>query len=221
MKPYVILNAAMTLDGKIATKAGNSEISGEKDLIRVHELRKEVDGIMVGINTVMVDNPKLTAHKVSNNIEDNPVRIVVDSNVRTPLNSNVLNDKAKTIIAISNNALSSGNNNEKIEKLKKHADVFSAGDYPVDLLKLLDYLYENGIKTLMLEGGSTLIWAMFKHHLIDEIRLCVAPLIVGGLDAKTLVDGEGFKTMAEGISLKLKNSYSLDDDLILEYDCLY
>jgi 2,5-diamino-6-(ribosylamino)-4(3H)-pyrimidinone 5'-phosphate reductase len=221
MKPYVILNAAMTLDGKIATKTGSSEISGNEDLIRVHELRKAVDGIMVGINTVMVDNPKLTAHKVSNDKKDNPIRIVVDSNVRTPLNSNVLNNQAKTIIAISNNALSSDKNTKKIEKLKKHATIFSSGDYPVDLVKLLDYLYENGIKTLMLEGGSTLIWSMFKYHLIDEIRLAIAPLVVGGLNAKTLVDGSGFNTMAEGINLELIKSYNLGKDLILEYKCCY
>ncbi|MDR0913393.1 MAG: dihydrofolate reductase family protein, partial [Methanobrevibacter sp.] len=76
MKPYVILNAAMTLDGKIATKTGSSEISGPEDLERVHKLRKEVDGIMVGINTVIADDPRLTVHKIASKKEDNPIRIV-------------------------------------------------------------------------------------------------------------------------------------------------
>ena len=99
MKPYVILNAAMTLDGKIATKTGSSNISGEKDLKRVHELRREVDGIMVGINTVIADNPRLTVHKIDANPEDNPVRVVVDSKCRTPIAARITNKDAKTIIA--------------------------------------------------------------------------------------------------------------------------
>ena len=99
MKPYVILNAAMTLDGKIATKTGSSKISGHEDLIRVHELRKEVDAIMVGINTVIVDNPRLTAHKIDADLEDNPVRVIVDSKGRTPLASKVFNGDAPTIVA--------------------------------------------------------------------------------------------------------------------------
>ena len=102
MKPYVILNAAMTLDGKIATKTGSSNISGEKDLKRVHELRREVDGIMVGINTVIADNPRLTVHKIDANPEDNPVRVVVDSKCRTPIAARITNKDAKTIIAGAN-----------------------------------------------------------------------------------------------------------------------
>ena len=78
MRPYVILNAAMTLDGKIATATGSSNISGKKDLERVHELRKECDGIMVGIGTVLADDPRLTVHKIDANPKDNPIRVVVN-----------------------------------------------------------------------------------------------------------------------------------------------
>ena len=101
-KPYIILNAAMTLDGKIATKTGNTEISGQEDLIRVHNIRKNVDAIMVGIGTILSDNPRLTSYRVSSNKEDNPIRIVADNKARTPINYKVLNDEAKTIIAVSN-----------------------------------------------------------------------------------------------------------------------
>ena len=101
MKPYVILNAAMTLDGKIATKTGSSEISGREDLERVHEIRKEVDGIMVGIGTVLADDPRLTVHKINAKKEDNPVRVVVDNKARTPLDFRILNDDAETVIAVS------------------------------------------------------------------------------------------------------------------------
>ena len=113
MKPYTILNAAMTLDGKIATKNGSSEISNQKDLIRVHRLRKELDAIMVGIGTVLADDPRLTAHKISDNKEDNPLRIVIDSKAQTPLNYRILNKDAKTLIAVNKNA-----DKEKINTLK-------------------------------------------------------------------------------------------------------
>ncbi len=102
MKPYVILSAAMTLDGKIATATGSSNISGPEDLKRVHELRRECDGIMVGIGTVLADDPRLTVHKVDANPEDNPVRVVVDSRCRTPIAARITNKDAKTIIAGAN-----------------------------------------------------------------------------------------------------------------------
>ena len=97
MKPYIILNGAMTLDGKIASRTGNTEISGEEDLIRVHKIRKEVDAILVGIGTILSDNPRLTAYRVSLDKKDNPIRIVVDNKARTPLDYKVLNDDEKQL----------------------------------------------------------------------------------------------------------------------------
>ena len=218
MRPYVILNAAMTLDGKIASRTGSSEISGKEDLVRVHKLRKEVDGIMVGINTVLADDPRLTVHKIQSKKENNPIRVVVDSKARTPLNSRVLNNDAKTILAISNSAKNESTSKKKCESLMKVANVFFCGDNEVDLKVLMEYLYENGVKTLMLEGGSTLNFSMIKEGLIDEIKIAIAPMVVGGKTAKTLFDGEGFDYMSEAMKLDLKNSFSLGKDLILEYD---
>jgi 2,5-diamino-6-(ribosylamino)-4(3H)-pyrimidinone 5'-phosphate reductase len=212
MRPYVILNAAMTLDGKIATKTGSSEISGRKDLIRVHKLRKEMDAIMVGINTLLADDPRLTIHKIEAKPEDNPVRIVVDSKARTPLNFRILSDDAPTIIATTENA-----DPEKIDALEKKVTVLKCGKDRVDLRSLMNKLKEMGIKSLMLEGGSTLNYSMLKDDLVDEVRVCVAPMIVGGINAKTLVDGEGIDNMSDAIKLKFKKSYFLDEDLILEY----
>jgi len=217
MRPYVILNAAMTLDGKIATKTGSSEISGKEDLERVHRLRKEVDGIMVGINTVIVDDPRLTVHKIPSKRENNPIRIVIDSKARTPLNSRILNDDAKTIIAISNSAKNNAHSKERCEHLEKVATVYYSGDKLVDLKDLMNYLFEEGIKTLMLEGGSTLNFSMIKEGLIDEIKIAIAPMIVGGRLAKTFFDGDGFDYMGEAIKLDFKNSFGLGKDLILEY----
>lgn len=213
MKPYVILNAAMTLDGKIATKTGSSKISGKKDMMRVHKLRKDMDGIMVGIGTVLADDPKLTVSKIDASLEDNPIRIVVDSQGRTPINSRVLNEMAPTIIAVS----SKYSNTPKIKELSKKADIFVSGTEHVDLSKLLDYLYSQGIKTLMLEGGSTLNFSMIREGLIDEIRICIGPMIIGGNYAKTLFDGEGFDNMEDSVKLDLTNINQLDQDLILTY----
>ena len=220
IKPYFILNAAMTLDGKIATKTGSSEISGKKDLERVHKLRKEVDGILVGINTVLADDPRLSVHKIDSKKSNNPIRVVVDNQGRTPLTSRILNDEAETIIAVSNAGKKDSTVIERCEKLSKLADIFYSGESSVNLKELMEYLSSKNIETLMLEGGSTLNFSMLKERLINEIRICVAPMIVGGENAKTLVDGEGFNFMKDGINLKLKNSYELGKDLILEYDVI-
>ena len=225
MKPYIILNGAMTLDGKIATKIGNSQISGQEDLLRVHQIRKDVDAIMVGIGTILTDNPRLTAYRVSLNKEDNPIRIVVDNKARTPLNYKILNDESKTIIAVSN-LCDEKNKNCDIEavnrakELSKKAELFFSSKEYIDLKELMNYLYNKGIKTLLLEGGSTLNFSMIKENLIDEIKVCIAPMIVGGKDAKTLFDGEGFDLMKDSVKLKLENSYNLGKDLILEYKVL-
>jgi 2,5-diamino-6-(ribosylamino)-4(3H)-pyrimidinone 5'-phosphate reductase len=214
MKPYVILSAAMTLDGKIATKTGSSEISGEKDLERVHKLRSDMDAIMVGIGTVLVDDPRLTVHKVPAKKEDNPIRVIVDSKAKTPLNSRILNADAKTIIAVGNNA-----DPFKINNLSDKVDVLVTNGEKdeVNLMELMDYLKNIGVNSLMLEGGATLNFSMFNEGLIDEIRVCVAPMIAGGKFAKTLVDGEGFDKMNDAVKLSFKESYILDGDLVLIY----
>lgn len=215
MRPYVILNAAMTLDGKIATETASSELSGEDDLKRVHELRRECDAIMVGINTVLSDNPRLTVHRVPSGQGENPVRVVVDSRARTPPGFRVLNDDAPTIIAVSKRAPRS-----RVEGLRERAEVIEAGDDRVDLEKLMFELKSRGIQTLMLEGGSTLNYSMLVGGLVDEVRVCIAPMIVGGENARTLVDGEGIKDMKDAVRLALRRFYTLGEDLIVEYDVL-
>lgn len=221
MRPYVILNAAMTLDGKIATATGSSNISGKKDLERVHELRKECDGIMVGIGTVLADDPRLTVHKIDARPEDNPVRVVVDSRCRTPIDARITNADAKTIIACANEYKEEFKQSEKYETFRNRGvNFFFSGDERVDLVALMSYLHEEGIDKLMLEGGSTLNFSMIRAGLIDEISICVAPMIVGGANAKTFFDGEGFDTMDEAVRLELTDSYSLDKDLILKYKVL-
>ncbi len=214
MRPYVILNAGMTLDGKIASKTGDTRISCREDIIRVHELRKRVDGIMVGIVTAIKDDPKLTAHKAKTPGRD-PVRIVVDSRARIPLKANVFKGDARTIIAVSKKA-----DERKLKEIEKKAEVIICGEDRVDLECLLEELYNRGIESVLLEGGGTLNWSMLKHRLVDKVSVAITPKIVGGKDAVSLVEGEGFETIAEGVRLRLEKHYELGDDLILEYEVL-
>ncbi len=221
MRPYVILNAAMTLDGKIATETGSSNISGKKDLERVHEIRKECDGIMVGIGTVIADDPRLTVHKIDAKPEDNPIRVVVDSKCRTPADARITNSDAKTIIAGANEYKEDFMKSENYKTLKgRGVKFFFSGDKRVDLKALMSYLHEEGIEKLMLEGGATLNFSMIKAGLIDEISICVAPMVVGGANSKTFFDGDGFNTMDESVKLKLIDYYPLDKDFILNYKVL-
>ena len=210
-RPYVILNAAETVNGKIATKTGKAKISSTEDLIRVHKLRSQVDAIMVGVETVLKDDPKLTVRYIKGK---NPIRVIVDSKARIPLNAKALKQNGQTIIATTELA-----KKRKIEVLKKKgAYVLICGKGPkVNLKFLLKMLYKKGISKLLLEGGGTLNWSMMKGGLVDEIKVFVANLIFGGEGSKTLVEGEGIKNISEAFHLKLRKYYKLGNGLVLEY----
>jgi 2,5-diamino-6-(ribosylamino)-4(3H)-pyrimidinone 5'-phosphate reductase len=209
-RPHVILNAAMTLDGKIATRGGDSKISGREDLSRVHGLRGDVDAVMVGVGTVLADNPSLTVRRAGGK---NPIRVIADSTARTPPDAKVLDDSAPTIIAVAAGA-------EKREKEKlctAGAQLIVAGEKRVDLPELLQRLHAQGIKKLLLEGGSTLNWSMLEQGLVDEIQVTVAPRIIGGENAKTLVGGTGFERISEGVELELTSFKEIEKDILLTY----
>ena len=209
-RPYVILNAAMTLDGKIATVAGDSRISCEEDLDRIHELRASVDAVMVGVGTVLADDPSLTVRRVRGR---NPIRVIVDSLAKTPSDAKVLDPSARTIVAVSKRAP-----REDIERLRrKGALVIVGGEEEVNLPKLLEELHAMGVRKLLLEGGSTLNWSMLREGLVDEVRVAIAPYIVGGETARTLVGGSGFKSISEGIELELVSVDRVGTDVLLTY----
>lgn len=213
MRPWVVLNAGMTLDGKIASRSRDSRISCPQDIRRVHMLRSEVDAIMVGINTALIDDPKLTAHKIRGG--RNPMRVVVDSRARIPLSSNVFKGDARTIIGVSRRAPK-----EKLREIREKAEVIVCGEHEVDLRCLMRELYSRGVRRLLLEGGGTLNWSMLKAGLVDEVRVAIAPRIVGGSKAVTLVEGEGYDLVSQGVRLRLKKSYPLGEDYVLEYEVL-
>lgn len=209
-RPYVILNAAMTLDGKIATRGGDSRISCKEDLKRTHKLRAEVDAIMVGVGTVLIDNPSLTVRFVRG---ENPIRVIVDGFAKTPPDARVLDGSAPTIIALTSKA----SDRREGELRSAGAQLIVLGNDEVDLPKLLEYLHEQGVKKLLLEGGSTLNWNMISQGLVDEIRVAVAPVVVGGENARTLVDGLGFEKIAEGVKFEFVSSERVGEGLLLTY----
>ncbi|MFX1321521.1 MAG: 2,5-diamino-6-(ribosylamino)-4(3H)-pyrimidinone 5'-phosphate reductase [Promethearchaeota archaeon] len=213
-KPYVILSVAMTIDGKIASKAGDPNLSDEEDWKEVHKLRTQVDGIIVGKNTILRDNPKLHIKFFEHN---GYYRIVVDSNLSIPIDSNVIIFKPNiypTIICTTENA--------SLERIKdfesKGVKILKSGKGKrVNISSFMPLLYNLGIQKLLLEGGGTLNWSFIENDLIDEIRLTIAPWIVGGKDAISLVEGEGFEKMIQAPRFKLLNINNRDNYVVLNY----
>lgn len=213
-KPYIILSAAMTIDGKIASIAGDSELSDEEDWKEVHKLRTQVDAIMVGKGTILKDDPKLHIKFYEHN---GYYRIVVDSNLTIPIKSKVISFKPKiyhTIICTTENVSIS-----KIKEYKEHkVKIIQSGKgKQVDLRKLMPRLKGFGINTILLEGGGNLNWGFIRNDLIDEIRLTVAPWIVGGKEAISLVEGIGFNTMSEAKRFDLVEMRNRNNYVILRY----
>ena len=200
---YVILNAAMSIDGKISTRKNDSAISSKLDLVRVHKLRSTVDGIVIGISTVLEDDPMLNVRYSTTGMK-NPTRIIIDSKARIPLNSRIIDssNKIQTIIAVTHNASS-----RKIKEIqKKGAQVLVYGNGKVNLRNLFQQLEKMGLKKIIVEGGGEINWSVLKLGLVNELVVTISPVIIGGRDAKTLVEGKGFTNISDGIKMKLSNT---------------
>jgi 2,5-diamino-6-(ribosylamino)-4(3H)-pyrimidinone 5'-phosphate reductase len=215
-RPLVILNAAMSLDGKIATFTGDSRMSSPADIRRVHRLRASVDAIMVGLRTLLRDDPKLTVKFFKSH---NPSRIIVDSNALSPHNSYVVRTAREipTIIAVTSRAPK-----KRIEALKKKGvTVIVCGRGPlVSLRVLMRRLRRIGIRRLLLEGGGTLNWNMLSNRLVDEISVAVTPRVLGGSEATSLVEGKGTALVRNGMQLKLLSHERYGPDLVVRYKVL-
>jgi 2,5-diamino-6-(ribosylamino)-4(3H)-pyrimidinone 5'-phosphate reductase len=219
----VIINSAMTVDGKIATSSGDSRISSRDDLVRVHKLRASVDAIVVGISTILADNPRLTVRLVKGK---NPARVIVDSRGRIPLDSQIIRtaSKVRTIIAVTDKAPE-----EKLTNLRKMgAEVLvisegkkgrsAAVPHGVNLKLLFRKLEKMGLKKILVEGGGELNWSLLHLWLVDELTITIAPKIAGGRLATTLVEGDGFDEMAQSIRLQLKKIERKNGgELVLHY----
>lgn len=212
-KPFVVLKAAMTLDGKIATATGQSKwITNETSRAYGYKLRDIYDGIMVGINTVIEDNPMLTARVDGGK---NPIRIVVDSSLKIDINANVVQDKsAKTIIATTDKA-----DKDKILKLQaQNVDVIVVDkdeNDKVDIEKLLNILGQQNICSILVEGGATLSGSFVAKKLVDKVYFFIAPKIIGGKEAKTPVAGTGILNLQEALALKDIQIGKLEEDILI------
>lgn len=212
-KPFVVLKAAMTLDGKIATATGQSKwITNETSRAYGYKLRDIYDGIMVGINTVIEDNPMLTARVDGGK---NPIRIVVDSNLKININANVVQDKsAKTIVATTDKA-----DKDKILKLQaQNVDVIVVDkdeNDKVDIEKLLNILGQQNICSILVEGGATLSGSFVAKKLVDKVYFFIAPKIIGGKEAKTPVAGTGILNLQEALALKDIQIEKLEEDILI------
>jgi 2,5-diamino-6-(ribosylamino)-4(3H)-pyrimidinone 5'-phosphate reductase len=218
-RPFVFINAAMSADGKIATiERKQTRISGSLDFDRVDELRATSDAIMVGIGTVLSDNPSLTVKSKERRekrrdmgIDENPVRIIVDSMARTPLDADIFKKgSGKKIIAVSENAPK-----EKVRDFTESAAIIVVGEKNVDLTKLLMELKKIGIDRLMVEGGATLNWGLISKGLVDEIYIYLGNIIIGGRNAPTLIDGEG--CIDEFCRLTLISCEKLEEGILIKW----
>jgi len=207
VRPHVIVNAAMSADGKIALPSREGvRISNDDDLKRVHELRAACDAILVGVGTVLMDDPNLTVKKEFAR-GPNPLRVVLDSDGSSPVNAAIFDGAAPTLIAT----------NTSCTKTFRNAEVVRCGDDQVDVPKLLGLLSERGVKRLLVEGGSTVNWSFLRAGLADELVVFVSSFIIGGHSTPTLVGGEGAESLDHAIRLHLKRTTPLGDGALLEY----
>jgi len=211
--PFTVLKTAMTLDGKIATRTGQSQwITGESARKQVHILRDRYDAILAGIGTVLADDPALTARLPSGG--QNPIRIVVDSLARTPLNAQIVNDGlARTLIAVTEGAPSA-----RVKALKaKGAEivVVPAGSGGIDLEQLFQLLGSQEITSVLVEGGASVNASLLKAGLVDKVCWFIAPKIVGSHAAPGPIGGEGISSLQDAWQIKEMTAEFVGQDLMI------
>jgi len=214
---HVVVNAAMSADGKLASRQREQlAISGSEDFDRVDRLRADSDAVMVGVGTVLADDPSLTvkdadyhSERLDRGASENPARVVADSRIRTPPEATVLDDAAETYLLTSEAAPT-----DFIEQMEEAgAYVLAAGEDRVDLTTALAKLEGEGVERLMVEGGGELIFSLFEAGLVDELRVYVGAKVLGGRDAPTLADGDGF--VESFPELTLASVERVDDGVLL------
>ncbi len=219
---YVVVNAAASVDGKLSTRRREQlRISGPEDFDRMDRIRAAADAVLVGVGTVLADDPGLTVKeedrrvgRLTNGRPGNPARVVADSTGRTPTDARILDDEATTYLLVA--AATPPDRREALRAAG--AEVIVAGEERVDLAEGFAALADRGIDRLMVEGGGELIASCFDAGLVDELQLYVGSLVVGGRDAPTLADGDGFVDAFP--RLELTGTERLDDGIVLSYDVL-
>ncbi len=212
--PYIIMKAAVSLDGKIAAKSGDARwITNEKSRAHGHETRKRVSAIMVGVNTVIADNPMLNCRTEN---PSNPIRIICDSNLRMPINSKI----AQTAKEIPTIIATVSENKEKADELQKLGIEIiktSADNGRVDLKDLMQKLGERQIDSVLIEGGGSIHASALKAELVNKLQIYIAPKIIGG-DGKNAVAEMGIEKVNDAAQFKNPKITRFDDDILLEYE---
>ena len=211
-RPYIILKAAMSIDGRTAAYTGDSKwISGKLSRENVHKTRKRVSTIMVGINTVLSDDPMLNCRTDE---PSDPVRVICDSSLRIPLSSKIIATahEIPTIIA------TVSDDTEKIAKISSAgAEIIKTDGARVDLKTLITELASRKLDSVLVEGGATLHAAMLDDGLCDLLQIYIAPKVIGGTDAKPVIGGKGVSRVADAYMFSAPEITRFGDDILLEY----
>ena len=212
--PFVTAKFATSLDGKIATNTGDSKwITSELARREAHRIRAMSDAVIVGIGTVLIDDPQLTARDEADQpLEQQPLRVVIDSQGRIPPGARLLQEPGRTLIAtaIVNEDESKTISGPRIETISTPN---KSGT--VDLRALLANLGQAGITSVMVEGGSAILGSLFDEHLVDKVVAFIAPVIIGGQQAKTSVSGLGAKTMEHALRLRNVSIHEIGPDIMV------
>ncbi len=215
--PFVVMKYAMTLDGKIACATGDSKwVTGEIARTQVHQMRGRYRGIMVGIGTVLADDPMLNC-RVEGGVD--PVRIICDSNLHIPTESQIVKTASdiETIVACSQEALESERKQEKIRRLKEAGIqiIGTEGAHGVNLVELMKKLGGQNIDSILLEGGGTLNASALEDGIVNKVYAYIAGKLIGGMDARSPVEGMGVDRMADAITLQNMEIEKLGDDFCI------
>ena len=215
--PFVVAKFATSLDGKIATRTGASQwITGPEARERVQKMRKELDGIMVGIGTALADDPQLTARDGEGNAlpsDVQPVRIVVDSSARISPGAVMLRQPGRTIIATGGDVDESSI--AALEEAGATVRAFPGSDGRVNLTALLEYLGAEGIVSVLVEGGGSVLGALLDAGLIDQVYAFVAPALIGGAGAPSPIEGNGATVMADVTRLERTRMEQIGPDWLI------
>lgn len=215
-RPFVILKCASTLDGQIATRTGDARwVSGVESRHHVHLLRHSVDAIMVGIGTVLADNPSLTTRLKDGRGRD-PVRIILDSHLSVPEDAKVLRVKSDSDTIIFSGSAASEDKKARIEEKGVRVLHSPLKDGTIDLLPLMERLGAMGISSLLIEGGGRLIASAIASGIVDKILIFYAPKLMGGNDGVSICMGKGAASMSRCISVERMDVERFGDDVLIQ-----
>jgi diaminohydroxyphosphoribosylaminopyrimidine deaminase/5-amino-6-(5-phosphoribosylamino)uracil reductase len=215
--PFVIAKFAMSLDGKIATRSGDSKwISSEESRKYVHTLRHCADAVMIGVNTVIADDPRLTARGCNGKggeTKKQPLRLIVDSKGRTPTEAQLFNQPGKTILAV----VKPLDNQKREQFTKTGVDILELPEIEgrVDLNELFRVIGQRNIVCVLVEGGSILFGSLFDHNLVDRVLAFISPIIIGGHEAKTAVGGKGADSVVDALHLDQVDIKNFGNDIMI------